>query len=357
MKSWYAVYDAGGGAEPAEATVLASEKQISIGLQEDGKPVILQWYTRDTVAVFDSSAQASRLTNSSDRKVKLTVTGKEAFDFITHLKEEQNKPWHKKDRTREWVRNSFLFLGIAGILVAVYFLMVPWLAAKAASAVSVQTEEQFGNTVYDQLALSWQEDTAATAVVNDFFREMQVPSDYTIRITVVKSSVVNAFALPGGRIVIFTGLLRQLKTYPELAALLGHEFTHVNNQHATRSVFRKLGSRVFIALLFGRIGSVTSVLASQADNLKSLTYSRKLEREADEKGLLLLKQRNIDPDGFVRMFQRLKTSEPADQTPEFLASHPDIDKRIASIRSSAAGAEVKENIRLKAIFDQLNKQP
>jgi beta-barrel assembly-enhancing protease len=353
MKSWFASYMEGHGAAPAEATVLASEKKITIGLRREGHAVTLHWDTRDIEAVFENNTQATRISKRNDRDTKLEIAGKDAFDFILQVQDEQNKPWHRKAKTKEWGRNGLLFLGIAGVLVAIYFLVVPWLAEKMASTVSTGTEEQFGNAVYNALDLSSQEDVNSSAVLNEFFREMNVPAGYTIRITVINSDAVNAFALPGGHIVVYSGLLSKLKTYPELAALLSHEFIHVNNKHATKSIFRQLGSRVFLSLLFGKFGNVASVMADQADNLKSLTYSRKLEKEADTEGLALLKERKIDPQGFIRLFQHLKNTTPAEGLPEFLASHPGIDSRMTNIRDAAAGAAAEESSGLKAIFDQL----
>jgi predicted Zn-dependent protease len=184
---------------------------------------------------------------------------------------------------------------------------------------------------------------------------MKVATAYNVRITVVSSDIVNAFALPGGNIVVYTGLLKELKTYPELAALLSHEFTHVNNKHSTKSIFRQLGSRIFLSLLFGKFGSVTSVMIDQADKFKSLKYSRGLEKEADIEGLAILKERKIDPEGFVALFKHLKDSAPASALPEFLGSHPDIDSRVDYIRAASKNAIVVENEHLKTIFEKLNE--
>ena len=155
--------------------------------------------------------------------------------------------------------------------------------------------------------------------------------------------------------MVYRALLEKMKSYPELAALLAHEFTHVNNRHTTKSIFRQLGSRIFLGLLFGKIGSVTSVLVDHADNLKSLKYSRKLEKEADMDGLSLLQERHIDPNGFVTLFQHLKESGPGSSMPEFLGSHPDIEKRIAYIQEASKGATFEENEQLKSIFEKLKQ--
>lgn len=356
MKTWFGTYATSPHAEPVEATVLVYDKKIMIGYRlEDGSNNTTVWDILDAESVFDHSLQSTKITNGTQTGAKLLIDGKAAADFIHQLQEEQKKPWHKKEKAKEQGRYLLIFLGIVGILVAAYFLLVPWLSEKLASNVSVKTEEQFGDAAYDALALSAQEDKPATVILNDFFTAMKVPTDYDIRITVVKSEVVNAFALPGGRIVVYSALLKQLKTYPELAALLSHEFVHVNNKHPTKSIFRQLGSKVFLSLLFGKFSSVTSVMIDQADQFKSLKYSRALEKEADMEGLNILKERKINPGGFAALFTHLKESAPASAMPEFLNSHPDIDKRVEYIRNESKNITIEENEVLKTIFEKLNQ--
>ena len=354
MKTWFGSYYTSSHREATEATVLAVEKSITIGFRrEDGITNRIEWEMQDLVAEFDISIQATRITHSKETGSKLVINGKQAFDFVRDLQAEQNKPWHKKGQTIDLVRSLLIFLGIVTVLVTTYFLIVPWLSEKLASTISVNTEEQLGNAVYDALDLSDQQDKEATVVLNEFFQEMKVQTPYTIQITVVNSDVVNAFALPGGNIVVYSALLKQLNTYPELAALLSHEFTHVNNKHSTKSIFRQLGSSVFLSLLFGQFGNVTSVMVDQADRFKSLKYSRGLEKEADLNGLSMLRERQIDPEGFVGLFMHLEKAASESGIPEFLASHPDIDKRIAYIREASKNWKIEEKSQLKTIFEKL----
>ncbi|MCX6316745.1 MAG: M48 family metallopeptidase [Bacteroidetes bacterium] len=356
MKSYFASFVQSPGAAPVEATVLVFDKNISIGYRrEDGSNVMLNWPLKELNVHADFGRQGTRITHAQQAG-EVSIEGKEAAAYINQLLAERQKPWHQRSSGKEWVRNSILFLGIIGVLVSLYLLIVPWLSEKMASRVSVKTEQQLGDAVYDAMDFSALEDKQATMVINDFFAAMKVPTSYSIRISVVNDNVVNAFALPGGRIVVYSALLKQITTYPELAALLSHEFTHVNNKHATKSIFRRLGSKVFLSILFGRFGTVTSVLVNHADDLKSLTYSRKLEKEADVEGLALLTERKIDPQGFTDLFEHLKASAPLNSMPEFLASHPDVDKRIAYVQEKAKGATVAENEELKAIFDKLKSK-
>lgn len=354
MKSYFGEYHAPGSSAVPECTVLVFDKNLSIGYRkEDGSQAMVNWLLKDVEAGFDFPSQRSKLRYNKAPGGDLYIDGADAANFIKQQQSEQQKPWHKKSSGREWIRNGLLFLAILGVLFLVYLLIVPWLSQKLASRVSIKTERQLGDAVYNAMGLAGQEDSLRTVHLNRFFQTLDISTPYDIRISVVNENVVNAFALPGGRIVVYSALLKEIGSYPELAALLSHEFTHVHNRHATKSIFRRLGSKVFLGLLFGRLGTVTSVLVDNADNIKSLHYSRSLEKEADMDGLKLLAARGIDPAGFTDLFRHLKEAAPSSVLPEFLASHPDVDKRVDYIREASKGMPVRENAELKTIFEQL----
>jgi len=354
MKSYFGAYYPSSGQPANEATVLVFDKKISIGYRNpDGSSTTLHWSMAELEVSESFGEKDTKVRNSKAPGPELVIEGPDAGRYIRSLQAENKKPWHKKEGAREWKRNVLLTLVILGLLFLLYLLVVPWLSMKLASNVSIQTEEQLGEAVYDAMGMPAQEDKEKSLLLNEFFAAMDIPTDYAIRITVIRETTVNAFALPGGRIVVYSGLLKRLQSYPELAALLCHEFTHVNNKHSTKSIFRRLGSKVFIGLLFGRFGTVTSVLIDHADNLKSLTYSRKLEKEADMEGLRILADRHIDPQGFVRLFENLKASAPGRILPEFMASHPDLDNRIKYINETSAHVRMNEDARLQSIFQQL----
>jgi len=354
MKSYFALYNKSKETDPVDSTVLVFDKNLSIGFRNtDGNNAMINWLLKDIEVTFDFPSHCTKLRNVKFPDSYLLIEGNEALNFIKELKNEQQKVWYKKSSGKEWIRNAFILGVIIGLLILLYLLIVPWLSEKLVSKVSLNTEQQLGDSVYDAMGLTEKEDISASYTVNQFFSEMNITTSYNIKITVVEENVENAFALPGGRIVVYKALLKKIKSYPELAALLGHEFTHINNKHATRSIFRRLGSKVFLSLLFGKFGTLTSVLADHADDLKSLTYSRKLEKEADMNGLQILEERKIDPRGFIDLLIHLKESASGSTLPEFLGSHPDIDKRIGYIKEASKNSTIIENDKLKYIFEKL----
>ncbi len=353
MKSYFATYRISASAANIESTVLVFTTSLNIGFRDEtGKNEMVNWMLKDVKASFEVPLQQSRIRHLSGSE--LLIDGNDAAGYINLQQSEQKKPWYNKSSGSEWIRNSVLLVLILAALFGVYLLIVPWLSQQFASKVSIKTERQLGDAVYNALGLDSQVDSTKTRIVKEFFDTMDIPTPYEIRISVVKDDVTNAFALPGGRIVVYTALLNKIETYPELAALLSHEFTHVNNRHSTKSIFRRLGSKVFIGLLFGKFGTVTSVLVNQADNIRSLKYSRRLEKEADLNGLSILMKRSIDPDGFDQLFDHLAENLPQDKMPEILASHPDVKKRMKYIDDAAKDAIVAVDEQLKIIFDKLN---
>ena len=120
------------------------------------------------------------------------------------------------------------------ILVSAYIWLVPFLAERLAKRVPITYEEQLGDGIYTAIKPSFNIDAEKTAYINDFFRELNIDSKYNIRITVVKENIANAFAMPGGNIIVYDKIIADMNGYEELAALLSHEFTHVNEKHTTR---------------------------------------------------------------------------------------------------------------------------
>ncbi len=350
MESFNGFYQEWSGAEKQAITLMVLEDYLQIGFIGTDKRIRWKYADIQPALSYDSSITEIRHHNETGR---LEIEGRFVYDRIQLRMEKQQLPWHKRRKAKEWIRNGGLLIGMVAAVLLIYSLVVPFLAEKLASTVSVETEQVLGDGVYDALSTGFQIDSVRTKTVNSFFESMKIPSAYAIRIVVVNSPEMNAFALPGGRIVVYSALLDKMQSAPELAALLAHEFTHVDQKHATRSIFRKMGSQVFLGLIFGKVGTVSGVLVDHADELRSLTYSRALEKEADLKGLKILTDRGIDPQGFVDLFDRLGSAAGSDVVPEFMASHPDLENRIGYIKESSKGSNKQPQPVLDTIFAQL----
>ena len=253
-----------------------------------------------------------------------------------------------------------VMLALLTLAALVYFWLVPFLAGQLASRVPISYEVELGDAMYANITEFQQVDEKKTAYANQFFEAMNVTTSYPVRITVVRGDVVNAFALPGGHILVYDALIEELDQYEELAALFSHEYIHIQNRHATKSLFRKVASSVILAVLFGNSGSIAGAIIGNADELKDLSYSRGLEKEADLDGLKLLAARHIDGNGYLELFDMLKkeSARQGMEVAEWISSHPDLDRRKKYIRESPYFRQggVQPHETLQTLFNKVRGQ-
>jgi predicted Zn-dependent protease len=165
------------------------------------------------------------------------------------------------------------------------------------------------------------------------------PFQYTF--DVVDSPEVNAFALPGGPIFFYRGLLDSLTTEDQVAGVLGHELAHVRYEHWASAYAdnqkRKLGLSVLLILL--NANDTAFDIASVTDDLLfTLPYSRKHETDADKSGYDLMVNSGYNPQGMADVFKVLKEKGGSKKTEEWISTHPDSDRRIRNIESRIASS-------------------
>jgi predicted Zn-dependent protease len=236
-------------------------------------------------------------------------------------------------------------LGALGLAAASYFWGAPILADWMAPKVPVAWEVSLGQTVVERLAPANRlcRDSAALAdlrLVVDRLLGAVPSSPYAFRVFVVRDSAVNAFAAPGGFVVINGGLLAAAKTPEQLAGVLAHEIQHVIHRHSTRAVIRETPLRLALSTLSGGTGIETA--AAVVGTLGVLRYRRADEAEADRDGIRLLVAAHVDPAGMVAFMRTLETRhEDAPRLVSYLSSHPHTADRVAALEAIAprVGAE------------------
>lgn len=155
------------------------------------------------------------------------------------------------------------------------------------------------------------------------------PSRYQFKVQVVEDEMVNAFAAPGGQVVVMSGLLKKAESPEEVTGVLAHELQHVLHRHSIRQVADRLKWHLVVALLIGDVGSVQEAVLSNAPLFLQLSFSRSMEKEADTAGVELLVNSKVDPRGLRTFFERLQSQQGAD--PEILkiiSTHPATADRI-----------------------------
>lgn len=161
--------------------------------------------------------------------------------------------------------------------------------------------------------------------------------------TVLNSSDVNAFALPGGTVCITRGLLHQLESEAAFAAVMGHEIGHVSHRHSVRQMGQQalIGLGVALAGVAAEasesdIGMIGATLGAVGGQLLLLKFSRDDELEADERGAEYSYAAGYDPREMTSVFELFKKMKDGQSAPELLSTHPMDDRRITELNQEIA---------------------
>ena len=243
---------------------------------------------------------------------------------------------------RGHVKTSYV-LGWSGaavaVLVAGYLWGAPILSGWLASTVPVAWEESLGRGLIQRLARSDRvcRDVAPAKdlrTVLDRLLAAAPKSPYKFELLVVRDTSVNAFAAPGGFIVVNTGLLEAANTPEEVAGVLAHEIQHVTHRHSTRAIIREIPIRIAVTAVAGSGG--VDVATHAVGSLGALRYRRGDEAEADRDGMRLLAAARVDRMGMVTLMRRLEdTRASAPRVVSYLSSHPRPADRVAELERLA----------------------
>jgi predicted Zn-dependent protease len=162
-------------------------------------------------------------------------------------------------------------------------------------------------------------------------RDYDVP--YEVR--VIDSKEVNAFALPGGPIYFYRGLIELAGSDDEIAAVLGHEAAHVSKRHSARQISDAQAKGTIASILTQGKSDLVQVLANIGLTLDQLRYSRGDESESDRVGFRYLTEAGYDPDAMASFFRKMQ-EKAGRGGPEWLASHPLTRKRVEQAEKMAA---------------------
>ena len=235
-------------------------------------------------------------------------------------------------------------LAAAGLSVAaLVFFGVPAASGPLARATPLHVERQLGDSVVAQLDLAFDlcPDTvspgarALQALGERLARHAAYPG--AIEVRVLDLDIVNAFALPGGRVWVSRAVIAEADNPDELAAVVAHEIAHVENRDVMAALYRAMGFGLVLDAVIGGGSGAGQQLILLGGNLAEMRHSRSTEARADRRGMELLHAAGIDSRGMSGFFERLGTMAP-DEMPawtEFLSSHPDTGQRAEKAREMA----------------------
>ena len=192
-------------------------------------------------------------------------------------------------------------------------------------------------------------------------------SNFSWEFNLVQDNQLNAFCMPGGKIVVYEGLMKIISSDDELAVVLGHEVAHAvakhSNERMSQQLLAQYGAQVVSGALANNSAAVKSI-ASQVYGIGAqygvmLPFSRKHESEADYMGLILMTIAGYNPDVAVGFWQKMSGGGQS-STPEFMSTHPSDQTRISDIQKNlpdvkkkygqtAAGTATKAPVKAKAV--------
>jgi Zn-dependent protease with chaperone function len=285
-----------------------------------------------------------RLERGGDTPEVLLVPAASFLKKCKDIPRAGKKRFHSPARRKKWAAAVLLAaLGAMGVLAGLYLWGIPALASFIATRVPVSWEESLGQSVVSTLAPAERRclDSARMQKVEEIVARLASTvseAPYSFRVIVVNPPSVNAFAAPGGMIVVFQGLLEKTRTPEELAGVLAHEMQHILRRHATRALLQQVSMKVLLAAAVGDAKGLSYGLEG-AQALGMLRYSRQSEEEADQEGIRMLIASGIDPRGLLTFFENIhKDGEKSLKLPAYLSTHPDLEVRIQRLKTLTAGA-------------------
>lgn len=216
---------------------------------------------------------------------------------------------------------------------------------------SVSTDRGVGKKIRLEILQKASINKDKTNKLSAFYRELGF--NMNTHIYVINANEFNAFSLPDNSIFVYDRVLDEVKSYPELAALLAHEYVHIRERHG----MKKLAHSMLLQILFS--GADPEALISKSNTLLELKNSKNFEIEADKGGMELMLENRIDLNGMIELFKRMIKfdEENQDNLPSYLSTHPDSEDRLidANKRAEEMGNNYIHDEKLENLFLQLKQ--
>lgn len=246
----------------------------------------------------------------------------------------------RKETRRDWL----LFAGIVAVLLllgAGAFRLLKVAATRAVHALPASVDQKVGELAMGAIPLGGTkvEDPVLSAAMEHIVSRLEPHArlrGLDFQVTVVDSPTVNAFCLPGGRMVVYTGLLKAARSPEQVAGVLAHEMAHATLRHGLERIAQSAGSLVAIELLLEDVSGLLALVVELARHGALTSYGREQETAADLEGAEMMVKAGLDPAALADFFGLLK--EEHGEVPDaltWLASHPQLSERQAELRRKA----------------------
>jgi len=234
------------------------------------------------------------------------------------------------------LRDLLVLLGVFGLIWLVFSLFS---YPEDPHLLSIEKEERLGETYVDLILLNPMfgefensQVDSAIKVIGDRLIDGLQDSEYNYRFIVFESEMINAFTVPGGNILISTGLIGFCDTPEELASVMAHEMGHAEERHVVSRLIKELGIEILTSGDQYVLGEVTGLLTSTS-------FDRKQEEEADRFAAHLLERSSIEPRTLATLFRKLEEETDNELLKHFevISTHPNFSSRIREALSYKPG--------------------
>lgn len=252
----------------------------------------------------------------------------------------------------------------AGAVVLMLFVILPAMATSLAYIMPREREVQFGRSVVNQMSWflsgSWDADLTCNAPEGRAALDKMIARltdgrdmEYELNVQVFDNPMVNAFAAPGGQIVIVRGLLDKAESAEAVAGVLAHEIGHVEHRDATKGALRTAGSAGLLSMVLGDFTGGT-LMVIVTEQIISTGYTREAERRADDYAIDALRDAGLTSEGLASFFDYIMSIEgDLPNLPGYLLTHPPSEARAAKARAAATGQGDMRPVLTKDEWDAL----
>lgn len=253
---------------------------------------------------------------------------------------EQFKQRHSQSRRGTLIGTAVL-AGILLLLVGGYYGIRAG-ARAAVHAVPVSVDRQVGTMAFESMDLGGEEvtDPVITEAIQSMVDRLAPHAaleGMEFEVHVIDSPMVNAFALPGGKMVVFTGLIAKADDAQQVAGVLSHEMAHTTLRHGLHRIGQNLGLAAAFNLLLGDTQGLVGAGAELFQVASINSYSRDQEEDADAEGVRMLHAAAIDPMPLAEFFETLQKEEgDLPGVVSWISSHPQHEERVAAIKQQLA---------------------
>lgn len=305
----------------------------------------IDWWPWPEVQLAEPPARARpiRLSNRSRPGVRLAIDDPAVLPALRlHA-----RYLHRNPIGRKGLLTAAGTAAICALVVAVFVYGLPWMARPLAAVIPIAWEQPVGEStvvIVNRIFARGREictgaagDAALQAMTRQLAATIETP--YRIRVSVADSGLVNALAAPGGRIVVFRGLIDRAASAEEVAGVLAHEIAHVVHRHPTQGMIASIGWSALLSVFTGGASLSNEATAHLAAHLATSAYSRDLEAEADKAALAMLSASGIGSAGLASFFKTLHAEEKGGLSlPAYLSTHPETAARIDAAEKAAVPA-------------------